>query len=108
MYGSDLSINVRSERFSIGYDGIVGWNIYTNGEPIRFYRAGVFFETDVYFNSYVDFTHADVTGLDVEPDYRYIIECYYAANKCYIDYGGRNRLTIRDRYGDVVGYISFD
>ncbi len=59
------------------------------------------FRDDVYFDG-------NVYGIDVEPDYRYIIECYYAANKCYIDYGGGNRLTIRNRYGDVVGYISFD
>ena len=108
MYGSDLSINVGSERFSIGYDGIVGWNIYTKGEPIRFYRADIFFETDVDFNGRVDFSNAYVYGLDTDIDTRYLIECYYAANKCYIDYDGGSRLTVRDKNGRVVGYISFD
>ncbi len=68
----------------------------------------VYFPNQVDFGGTVDFTDANVYGLDTDVDTRYLIECYYAANKCYIDYGGGSRLTIRDRYGDVVGYISFD
>ncbi len=108
MYGNSLIINISGESFTIQYDGVAGWNIYTDGEPIRFYRGVALFEDDVVFENYVDFTHADVIGLDIDIDTRYLIECYYAANKCYIDYGGGNRLTIRDRNGRVVGYISFD
>lgn len=60
------------------------------------------------FYGTVDFSYADVIGLDTDIDRRYLIECYYSANKCYIDYGGGDRLTIRDRNGNVVGWISFD
>ena len=102
-YGVSLYENGIS-RLQIYYDGIT--NVF-DGYPINFFTP-VYFKDDALFYGDVDFTYANVIGLDVEPDYRYIIECYYAANKCYIDYGGGNRLTIRDRNGNVVGFISFD
>lgn len=76
------------------------WIRYGALGDITAYREWTF-RDDVYFKG-------NVYGLNAEPDYRYMTECYYSANKCYIDYDGENRLTIRDRYGDVVGYISFD
>ena len=34
-----------------------------------------------------------------------IIASYYPSNRCYIDYGGRDKLTVRDKDGDFVGYV---
>lgn len=80
---------------------IRAWDMIRLSGPVEF-------PNQVYFDGYVDFSYANVYGLDIDVDTRYLIECYYASNKCYIDYGGGSRLTIRDRYGYVVGYISFD
>ena len=71
-------------------------------------RGPVYFPNQVDFGGTVDFSGANVYGLDTDIDTRYLIECYYSANKCYIDYGGGSRLTVRNKSGNVVGYISFD
>lgn len=36
------------------------------------------------------------------------IMAYYKSNQCYIDYGGGNRLTVRDNRGAIAGYITLD
>ncbi len=93
---------------SLYEDGIRRLEIYFDGLANNFVGYDILFASGVSFLSYVDFSEARVDGLFTDDNMKYIIECYYAANKCYIDYGGGNRLTIRNRYGDVVGYISFD
>lgn len=52
-----------------------------------------------------DFGYADVIGLGTSDN---AIEAYYRANKCYIDYGGGARLTIRDDRGRIAGYLTLE
>jgi predicted nucleic acid-binding Zn-ribbon protein len=54
-----------------------------------------------------DFSYATVTGLDSGGSSKNI-ESYYSGNNCYIDYGGGERLTVRDMNGYRIGFISFD
>ena len=95
MFGSSLYVVVGRDKLRIGHDGVVGWRFDTGGEPLNFYGG------NVYFNDSVDFSNATIYGLPA-------IEPYYSGNKCYIDYGGSDRLTIRDDTGVVVGHITFD
>lgn len=107
-YPDDDYFTFYGNGVSLYENGVRRLEIFYNGLTNVFTGYDIDFVDGVRFSGSVDFTFANVIGLDVEPDYRYLIECYYAANKCYIDYDGGSRLTVRDKNGRVVGYISFD
>ena len=105
-YGDFYITHDRNRVFEI-YNTIDGISIGSFGDTFLRYSAygTTVGEGDWQFIDTVDFSYANVYGLDTDVDMSYIIECYYSANKCYIDYGGGSRLTVRDRRGDVVGYV---
>lgn len=75
----------------VNFDSAVGFNYYTG------------------FSGVVDFSGASVIGLDVGGNSEYAIECYYRDNKCYIDLNhATGILTIRNKNGQVIGYVTPD
>lgn len=75
-----------------------------NGESIRIYAM-----SGVYISSLVQ------DGLIITDDMFYdtmesegAILAYHKSNRCYIDYGGGDRLTIRDDRGNVAGYVPLE
>lgn len=76
-----------------------GYAMEFDAEVFRFYGRPIF-NNDAIFYGDVDF-RGNTTGLSA-------IESYYSGNKCYIDYGGGSRLTIRDSDGYVVGYVPIE
>ena len=70
-YGNGVSLYVNgARRLEIFYDGLT--NVFT-GYDIDFVDG-------VRFTGDVDFSYANVYGLDTDVDMSYIIECYYSAN----------------------------
>lgn len=94
-----------TQLWSDNYNFDIYSGIDVRGESA--FNSYVDFYNDVGFYGDVDFSRANVYGLDTDVDMRYIIECYYASNKCYIDLGS-SHLIIRDDRGRVVGRITFD
>lgn len=100
-----------SETLYVGgsrYDGSIvlassftNGSISSNGESIRIKAM-----SGIYAESIVQ------NGLIITDDILYdemvnagAIMPYYKSNMCYIDYGGGDRLTIRDDRGNVAGYV---
>lgn len=82
-------------------NGISRMDIYFDGSRNVFDGDPIYFRNGADFSGSVDFSGSTVYGLNC-------IESYYKSNKCYIDYGGGSRLTIRDDRGSIVGYITLE
>lgn len=93
-----------TELWSDNYNLDIYSGIDVRGESA--FESYVDFYNDVGFYGDVDFSRANVYGLDTDIDTRYLIECYYASNKCYLDLSSAGTyIIVRDRYGGTVGRI---
>ena len=117
----DFSLMYRGDEFFNVYNTIDGVDLRCFGDTfIRFSGYGITtfeqvckfyddvdFRYGAYFSGVADFSNATVRGIDMDVP-RDVIRAYYSSNAFFIDYGGGNRLTVRDRGGKLVGYVNLD